>query len=286
MTAERRTIVVGVDSSRESDRAVDWARGVATGDDRIVVVHGWDVPIVTSYDMVVVVDPHEIEVAAKQGVDDLMQRVADERLSAVTAQGAAGRVLVEQGEQADMIVVGHRGSSRAALVLGSTANYVLHHTAKPVVVIRGAEIRPPRRIVVGVDDHELRTEGENASVRAVQWAWSLPGVDEVVVAHAWFIPALAIGRMSSYAIDSDEMDTAARSVVNRVLRAAGPPPEGVTVVAESIRGTPDFALIEASNNADLVVVGSRGRGGFAELILGSISAKVVAHSHCPVAVIR
>lgn len=286
MTAERRTIVVGVDSSRESDRAVDWARGVATGDDRIVVVHGWDVPIVTSYDMVVVVDPHEIEVAAKQGVDDLMQRVADERLSPVTAQGTAGRVLVEQGEQADMIVVGHRGSSRVALMLGSTANYVLHHTAKPVVVIRGAEIRPPRRIVVGVDDHELRTEGENASVRAVQWAWSLPGVEEVVVAHAWFIPALAIGRMSSYAIDSDEMDTAARGVVNQVLRAAGSPPEGVTVVAESIRGTPDFALIEASSNADLVVVGSRGRGGFAELILGSTSAKVVAHSHCPVAVIR
>ncbi len=286
MTAERNTIVVGVDSSRESDRAVDWARGVATGDDRIVVVHGWDVPIVTSYDMVVVVDPHEIEVAAKQGVDDLMQRVADERLSPVTAQGAAGRVLVEQGEHADMIVVGHRGSSRAALILGSTANYVLHHTAKPVVVIRGAEIRPPRRIVVGVDDHELRTDGENASVRAVRWGWSLPGVEQVVVAHAWFIPALAIGRMSSYAIDSDEMDTAARGVVNRVLRAAGPPPEGVTVVAESIRGTPDFALIEASSNADLVVVGSRGRGGFAELILGSTSAKVVAHSHCPVAVIR
>lgn len=286
MTAERNTIVVGVDSSRESDRAVDWARGVATGDDRIVVVHGWDVPIVTSYDMVVVVDPHEIEVAAKQGVDDLMQRVADERLSPVTAQGAAGRVLVEQGEHADMIVVGHRGSSRAALILGSTANYVLHHTAKPVVVIRGAEIRPPRRIVVGVDDHELMTDGENASVRAVRWGWSLPGVEQVVVAHAWFIPALAIGRMSSYAIDSDEMDTAARGVVNRVLRAAGPPPEGVNVVAESIRGTPDFALIEASSNADLVVVGSRGRGGFAELILGSTSAKVVAHSHCPVAVIR
>ncbi len=286
MDTGRRTIVVGVDASRESDDAVDWARGVAGSNDRIVVVHGWDVPIVTSYEMVVVVDPHEIEVAAKQGLDDLLGRVGDARLEAVDAQGMAGRVIVEQGESADLVVVGHRGSSRASLILGSTANYVLHHTTKPVVVVRGTGVRPPRRIVVGVDDHELSTEGENSSVRAVQWAWSVPGVEEVVAAHAWFIPALAIGRMSSYAIDSEEMDTAARGVVDRVLRAAGKPPEGVRVVVESIRGTPGFALIEASSEADLVVVGSRGRGGFVGLILGSTSAEVVSHSHCPVAVIR
>ncbi len=286
MSEDRRTIVVGVDSSRQSDQALDWARGIAGPNDRILAVHGWDVPIVTSYDMVVVVDPREVEVAAKQGLDDLLERVGDDRLEAVGSQGAAGRVLVEQGEAADVIVVGHRGSSRAGLLLGSTANYVLHHTSRPVVVVRGDEVGPPKRVIVGVDDHGLATDHENPSVRAVRWAWSLPGVEEVVLTHAWFIPALAMGRMSSYALDSDDMDAAALEVVGHVLAAAGTPPTGVTVVPEALRGTPGFAMIEASRNADLVIVGTRGRGGIAELLLGSTSAELAAHSHCPVAVIR
>jgi nucleotide-binding universal stress UspA family protein len=53
-----------------------------------------------------------------------------------------------------------------------------------------------------------------------------------------------------------------------------------------LRGTPGFALIEASRDVDMVVVGSRGRGGFKGLLLGSTSAEVASHSHAPVAVIR
>ena len=206
----------------------------------------------------------------------------------VVHQGHPGRSLIAEADERDaaMIVVGHRGNSRVSMMLGSTANYVLHHTQRPVVVVRGEHVDPPRKVVVGVDAHDLDGDAENESVRAVRFAYGLPGVERVRVVHAWFLPALAIGMFADVSADLDTMDAAAQANIDRVIAAAGPPPEGVEVVAEPIRGTPEFGLIEESRDADLVVVGSRGRGGFAGLVLGSTSSTVASHSHAPVVVVR
>jgi nucleotide-binding universal stress UspA family protein len=283
-------IVVGVDASPEADEALTWARSVAGHDDQIVVVHAWELPIVTGYDMVVTIDPTEIEQLAKEGLHELLERVEDDRIKPIVRRGHAGRALVAEADDtnAEMIVVGHRGKNRVSMMLGSTANYVLHHTQRPVVVVRGDHLTPPKRIIVGVDDHDLTDEDtlDNESVRALRWAYSLPDVEEIRVVHAWFLPALAVGMFATVAAELESMDTGAKAIVDRVMEAAGPPPEGVRVVGEAVRGTPGFALIEASRDADLVVVGSRGRGGFAGLLLGSTSAEVASHSHAPVAVIR
>lgn len=293
MDAVRRNTVVGFDTSPEADSALEWARGVAGPDDRIVVVHAWELPLVTGYDMVVTIDPAEIEQLSEQGLQELVERIGDDRIEPITHQGHAGRALVSQADDvdADMIVVGHRGKGRMAMMLGSTANYVLHHTERPVVVIRGERAAPPKRVVVGVDDHDLVDDDgpgmhENESVRALRWAYAMPGVEEIRVVHAWFLPALAVGMFATVATEIETMDAGAEQIVGRVMVAAGPPPDGVQVVGEAVRGTPGFALIEASRDADLVVVGSRGRGGFAGLLLGSTSAEVASHSHAPVAVIR
>ncbi len=198
--------------------------------------------------------------------------------------------MVSQADDHDAaaIIVGHRGNSRVSMMLGSTANYVLHHTERPVVIVRGDHADVPRLVVVGVDDHDLDDEQgvENESTRAVRWAYGLPGVEEVRVVHAWFLPALAVGMFATVAAELDTMDAAAQGVVDRVLESAGPAPDQVKVTGEAVRGTPGFALIEASRDVDLVVVGSRGRGGFKGLLLGSTSAEVASHSHAPVAVIR
>ena len=82
------------------------------------------------------------------------------------------------------------------------------------------------------------------------------------------------------------MDEAADEVIVMVMNTAGEPPAGVKLETEVLRGRPGLSLIDESKSADLVVVGSRGRGGFTELLLGSVTAEVAAHSHCPVAVIR
>lgn len=290
MDAIRKSFVVGVDASPESNAALDWARSRAGSDDRIIVVHAWEVPLVTGYDMVVTIDPGEIEQLSLQGLSELLGRLDDQRLEPVTHQGHAGRALVTLADEydADAIVVGHRGDSRVSMMLGSTANYVLHHTERPVVVVRGDHGEIPTNVVVGVDDHDLSDEqgDENESTRAVRWAYALPGVERVRVVHAWFLPALAVGMFATVAAETDTMDAAAMQVVDRVLASAGPPPAHLEVTGEAVRGTPGFALIEASRDADLIVVGSRGRGGFKGLLLGSTSAEVASHSHAPVAVIR
>lgn len=290
MDAIRKSFVVGVDASPESNLALDWTRSHAGPDDRIVVVHAWEVPLVTGYDMVVTIDPGEIERLSLQGLSELLGRLDDDRLEPVTHQGHAGRALVALADECDAaaIVVGHRGDSRVSMMLGSTANYVLHHTERPVIVIRGDHGEIPKQVVVGVDDHDLSDEqgDENESTRALRWAYALPGVERVRVVHAWFLPALAVGMFATVAAETDTMDAAAKQVVDRVMASAGPPPEHLEVVGEAVRGTPGFALIEASRDADLIVVGSRGRGGFKGLLLGSTSAEVASHSHAPVAVIR
>lgn len=287
------TLVVGVDTSPESDAALAWARDTAPADARILLVHVWEIPLVTGYDVVVPIDPLEVEQAATDALNAKIDEADDARLEGIVRNGHAGRALVHVAEEsdADMIVVGHRGGGRVSLVLGSTANYVLHHSELPVIVVRGDHHRPPRRVVVGVDDHDIDAEahgglGENESVRAVRWAYGLPGVEEVRVVHAWFLPALAVGMYTPAAADIEQMDTAALAVADRVAEAAGEPPSDVKVVTEAVRGTGSFGLIEESRGTDLVVVGTRGRGGFAGLILGSTSSTVVAHSHAPVAVVR
>jgi len=293
-----RTLIVGADWSTESQRGVEWACKLAGPDDRIVLVHAWQMPVVAGYDMVLAVDPSELTRSATEALSQLVADIGDSRIVAVVRQGHAGRALVAEAEaeEAAMIVLGHNGNSRVAMMLGSTANYVLHHTTQPVVVVRGwvmdddAEVVRPRFAVVGVDDVDLDGDpppsNENPSVRAVRWACGLPGIERVRVVHAWFLPSLAIGVHAEIAAQTEEMDAAAQAQIDHVLAAAGPPPDGVELVSEPVRGTPGFALIEESLEADLVVLGSRGHGGFSELLLGSTTAEVAAHSHCPVAVVR
>lgn len=279
--------VVGVDASSESREALEWTRTQVHDDDEIVVVHAWDVPLVAGYEIAVAIDPLEIERAASAFLTELVSGLGDARITPLLAQGHPGRCIVEVAEDADVVVVGHRGSGKASVILGSTANYVLHHLDRPVVVIRGDRFGPPNRVVVGVDDHGLDAEHhENPSVRALRWAYSLVGVEQIDVVHAWFAPGVAAGLYAGAGADLEEMDRGAAEVITRVMTEAGPVPEGVTVRQRAERGTAGFALVEASRASDMIVVGSRGRGGFVGLLLGSTSLEVAAHSHAPVAIVR
>ncbi len=286
MSFAQRTFVVGVDASEDADRALQWTRDAAGPDDRIVAVHAWDLATLVGVDSATSVPAVELGDLAKQGLAEMVERQDDPRIEGVTHQGHAGRGIVEEANHqgADAVVVGHRGSGRASLILGSTANHVIHHTELPVVVVRGDRDAPPGHVVIGTDDD---LDGDDSvSVRALRWAYTLAGVRVIDVAHSWFVPSVAAGRFSNPGADFAEQDQAAVAIAQRVIDAAGEAPEGVSVRARPLNGTPEFALIEASRDADLVVVGSRGRGGFTGLILGSTSLDLASHGHCPIAILR
>lgn len=284
------TIVVGLDASPEARDALQWARTYAGPDDRILAVRAFDLQWIGLAGVAAVpIIPDDLELSAREALEKLLGEVGDDRVEAVVREGRPGLALVAEAERADLVVVGHRGDSRIAMMLGSTANYVVHHATVPTVVVRGergGDGEPVRRIVVGVDDHDLDESDDNASVRAVRWAYQVPGVEHVRVIHAWHLPPMAVGVYPAMTADFEALDEAAFAVIDRVLAAAGPAPDGVEVEPASVRGTPGWALVDESHDADLVVVGSRGVGTLRGLVLGSTSAEAAAHALAPVCIVR
>ena len=287
MSSGQRTFVVGVDATEEGGRALAWTRSAAAADDLIVAVHAWDLPTMVGLDTVAMIPVADMADVAERGLDEVVDRLDDPRIEPVIHQGHAGRALVHIADEreADLIIVGHQGSGRASVVLGSTANHVIHHTERPVVVVRGSHAPSPAQIVVGVDDHDLDEHGENESVQALRFAADMWPAASIDVVHAWFVPSVAAGPFSNPGADFEDLDAEAVAVAQRVIDAAGVDAD-VDLRPRPVNGTPEFALIEASNDADLVVVGSRGRGGFRGLLLGSTSLDLASYSHSPVAIVH
>ncbi len=137
------------------------------------------------------------------------------------------------------------------------------------------------RIVVAVD-------GSETGRRALRWA-----VDEatahgavVIAVHAWSEPPIGTYPLAAVQEDPDLFRRAAEEVVRREVDAVtGGGGSGPVIEVRLVAGAAATAVIEAASGADLVVVGSRGRGGFKGLLLGSVSQQVVHHSPVPVVVI-
>jgi nucleotide-binding universal stress UspA family protein len=138
-------------------------------------------------------------------------------------------------------------------------------------------------IIVGID-------GSHHSTRALEWALKEAAIQHApltvltvhsVPASPWTGGPVLLERDAD---DQEKLFHAAEELTQKVASQLGEAqPESVTVRA--ISGFPAKELIEESRDADLVVVGSRGAGGFASLMMGSISSQVVGHAHCPVVVV-
>ena len=252
MTAAR-PIVVGVDGPPESRYAIDWAAPEAVlGGYRLRLVHAVSG---RSRDDGVLAEAQEVARAAAPTVDVE---------TALVTAGAAGALLAE-GADAAYLVVGARGATGfSGLLLGSVALQLAQYAPGPVVVARPIGKRTGR-LVVGVDASDdaataLRLAGAEADQRGA----------DLVVLHASGQPV------------SPRVREALDAAVTR-LQALAP---DAHVEGRVLQAHPAEALIEASADADLVIVGSRGVGGFRGMLLGSVAAAVLHHARSPVAVIR
>jgi len=305
-----RRIVVGIDGSANATEALEWAAAQAHRTGAIL-------EIVTAFGPgAIFVSPSEVNRVLSLDIDEARLR-AEKVAPGITITnlaygGLPEAVLMNESVAADLLVVGSRGRGGfKGLLLGSVSRKCVHRAQCPVVIGRHehaidtaeadrieSEARPgvrttktlkegplmsaepevEHRIVVGID-------GSPSSIAALQWAANqaeLTGASlEVLMAWEWPYAYGWSPVPNDYdpARDSKKLLDAALVPI----REAHP---GTSIQATVIEGHPAPQLVKAAHGADLLVVGSRGHGEFAGMLLGSVSEHCVTNATCPVLVLR
>lgn len=286
-------IVVGVDGSLQSMHAVDWATREAVARRcplRIVHAFLWPLLNVPTGPPAGAPPDAGLDNAAKDilaAATDRARRVAAAlELSSDLPVCSPAAALIEASHDADLVVVGHRGlGGFTGLLVGSVGVQAAAHAHCPVVVVRGGgEAAEPGagHVVVGVD-------GSPLSDLAIDFAFShaaLHGLS-VVALHVHQRPELTVpGDQPLPGPDGEDRRDYETRLLTDALAGYGDKYPDVPVHPKFVVGRPSAVLVAESADAALTVVGSRGRGGFAGLLLGSTSQTVLQHATGPVAVVR
>lgn len=285
-----KPVVCGVDASPAGTAALQWAlREAVSLGVPLHAVRAWrfEAYVAETYMYAASTgDPTEAA-AAQLEADELLKAVSERVPGADTVEctatavfGPPARVLVERSRDAAVLVVGtraHGALSRA--VLGSVSSAVLHHASGPVALVpepRTAGAAAPR-VLVGVDHSP---EALKALAVAVEQAVRRDATLVPVYVHQ----PLEVPRGGAHPADLALLEHSERHQLEAAATgtAAGVPHVDALVLV----GNPAVELLAAARPQDLLVLGSRGRGGFAGLLLGSTSTQVVQHAPCPVLVVR
>jgi nucleotide-binding universal stress UspA family protein len=267
-------IVVGVDGSAAAHEALRWAVGLGeVVDGEVVAVHGVGL-------LEEIHDPHESDRSWRAGLRDLVERTWCAGLAGarcphrvVLRDGPPVDVLlgVAADERADLVVVGSRGigTTNPALTLGSTSLHVVQAAPVPVLVVPAREGGAPatdglalRHVLVGVDRSEPSLAALELAADVAETIGGSLSVLEVV--------------------EDEEREEDGLEAEVEGIRKRG---VGVQVIARS--GDPGPTLVDVADDvdADLVVVGTRGRGDPAEPLLGSVARAVVHRAGRPTLVV-
>lgn len=285
-------IVVAVDGSRASQVATDWAaRDAARRHVPLTLVHVLMEPALGMWPEPILLDDYsswraehglrildEARGAADRAILDYDPIEVDQK----SYFGSTVPTLVDLSKDATMIVVGCHGLNNVKrCLLGSVSNALVHHAHCPVAVVHDEELRIETAsrapVLVGID-------GSPASEAATAIAFdeaSRRGVD-LVAMHGWLDDDL----YGWAGVDWErQMESGKEALAERLSGWREHYPD-VSVQQRLVAGDPKAQLIAASDSAQLTVVGSHGRGGFAGMLLGSVSSAVVQAAQMPVIVAR
>jgi nucleotide-binding universal stress UspA family protein len=305
---EVHQIVVGIDGSDGARAAAAWAASEALRRQApITLVSCYDIPIygepagfaaeaVTARVAEIKADHDRMLSEAQLIIHDIAESV---EVNVVATLDAALPGLTAAATAKDLLVVGATGQTgRFGELFGSVATGVSHYSRCPVVVVHATPrtaqtsadltggdrsgtvpARAMTRIIVGVD-------GSAAGHDALRWAYDEAAMAkaELTVVHSWIYPY--VGLRTGVSEPREEMKLDAMRELKACVDTLAPLHDDVKVHATLAEGSPAECLIQAAADADLVVVGSRGRGGLKAMLLGSVSRAVLQHAPCPVAVIR
>ncbi|MQA07671.1 MAG: universal stress protein [Pseudonocardiaceae bacterium] len=286
-------VVAGVDGSRSALRAVRWAAAEAVRRDvPLRLVHAYVIPTRGYPERIVTV--RQVRTGLEKQSHDWLQEaataaaaVAGVRVESRPVIGETVRALVTESRDAALMVVGTRGlGGFTGLLLGSNAAALARHGHCPVLVVRGEtpddEVLSTRPVLVGVD-------GSPASDTALGFAYreaAIRGVPLVAV-HAWCdVTSDVTERVYDVPVDWEELDAELRGQLDDQLAAWEQKYPDVPLRRVPVRGRAARTLLAQGRQAQLIVVGVRGAGGFAGMLLGSTSRALIYHAPCPVAVVR
>lgn len=286
-------IVVGVDGSADGEAALRWAVCDATLRRRPITLVDVVSPMVGGFSgigMSTPVLPRDVtdwqQVRARHVLDDaarMARSIAGGQELQIDTEAPFGAVvpaLVELSTRADMLVLGSRGlGAFSRVVLGSVSTALVHHARCPIVLVhaQGPSLPVDAPILVG-------TDGSPGSMPAVELAFQEASCRnaELVVLHACSdsdVPQVTASPW--WAADSD----AERQLAQLLSPYRDQYPD-VAVRNCVVRDHPARHLVEEAESAQLVIVGSRGRGGMAGMLLGSVSSALVHATMTPVIVAR
>ena len=279
-------IVVAVDGSDDSTRALEWAI-------REAKVHGRPLVLVHCVPQLLR-DTDEPVGPGDRAANDLVLGAARHRAEQVIGAAISVRRLEPRGLDAgpalvvaagieDLLVVGARGHSRVAgMLLGSVSHYVVRHAAGPVAVVRPRADGFASRTVVGFDDSPVAQHAlEFALARAARAG------GDVVVVRAWRGAALHGGlNVLPLPVDAAWQQEKQRLALEEEIVPWREKWPGVRMVGEAVPGHAAHILVDASRHAGLVVVGSSRHAAAAQAVLGSVEESVLHHASSPVVVVR
>ena len=288
-SAVKYGILVGVDGSPESDAAVRWAAREAELRDLPITLAHVVVPVVVSWPVRSFQADFDKwqEDNARQVIEQAQKRLTSlgqsepSSVSTAVLHDYAVPALVTASKKAHLVAVGSRGMGAVGrAVLGSVSGGLVHHARCPVAVVQAEEghttdLTSP--VLLGID-------GSPASEAATALAFdeaSRRHVD-LVALHAWS----DTGVFPVLGMDWQEYEGEGHEVLSERLAGWQEQYPDVAVRRRIVCDRPAHWLIEESEQSQLVVVGSHGRGGFAGMLLGSVSTAVAEAAKAPVIVVR